>query len=291
MLLLSILAFLVIFSFLILIHEAGHYYAAVRAGVKVEEFGLGLGPKIYGFRRGETEFTLNLIPFGGFVRMLGEEESSDNPRSFEKASLCHRIQITLAGIFMNYVFAILALTILFVIGTKPILVSKQDVLRAESQGLVTLSKPNEAGLRTIEYQKEIQLPLHHAVLTAIHETGRISWAVVEKVGEIPGEIIRKQSLPEELSGPVGIAQITHQVRPEGFWALFRLAALLSISLAVMNLLPIPALDGGRFVFQLFELVTRRKPNPRWEMTLHYGGFILLLGLLLAITFRDITRLF
>src|SRR6056297_2030083 len=81
----SILVFIIIFSTLIIVHEFGHYYAAIKSGVKVEEFGLGMGKKLYGYQRGETEFTLNLIPFGGFVRMLGEEDDSKDPRSFSQA--------------------------------------------------------------------------------------------------------------------------------------------------------------------------------------------------------------
>ena len=103
---LSILVFLIIFSFLIVIHEFGHFYAAKKSGVKVLEFGLGLGKKLYGKQIGETEFTFNLVPFGGFVRMEGEEENSNDPRSFGKAKLWRRMMITLAGVFMNFVFAI-----------------------------------------------------------------------------------------------------------------------------------------------------------------------------------------
>ena len=106
MLILSIIAFLIIFSVLIIVHEFGHYYAAIKSGVKVEEFGLGMGKKLYGYKRGETEFTLNAIPFGGFVRMLGEESSSNDPRSFGNAPLFNRMVITLAGVFMNFVMAI-----------------------------------------------------------------------------------------------------------------------------------------------------------------------------------------
>jgi len=130
MIIFSILAFLLIFSTLIIVHEFGHYYAAIKSGVKVEEFGLGMGKKLFGYKRGETEFTLNLIPFGGFVRMLGEEDDSKDPRSFGQAKLWKRMVITLAGVFMNFVMAIAFLTILFTAGTDPILVSQADVERA-----------------------------------------------------------------------------------------------------------------------------------------------------------------
>jgi RIP metalloprotease RseP len=143
MILFSILAFLLIFSTLIIVHEFGHYYAAIKSGVKVEEFGLGMGKKLYGYQRGETEFTLNLIPFGGFVRMLGEEDDSTDPRSFGQAKLWKRMVITLAGVFMNFVMAITFLTILFTVGTDPILVSQADVERAYDNEVIAFSVNGE----------------------------------------------------------------------------------------------------------------------------------------------------
>lgn len=288
---LSIIAFILLFSFLILIHEAGHFFAARAAGVKVLEFGLGLGKKIYGKQYGETEYTLNMIPFGGFVRMLGEEEASDDPRSFQKASVWWRMIITLAGVFMNFVFAVFALTVLFTVGTNPILVSDEDVQRAEAQGIIELGPENEDGKRDLLSIQPVQYPFPQSFFFAVQETGRISVAVVKRAGEIPGELITKLRVPEGLSGPVGIAQITYHVVPLGFLAVFKLAALLSVSLAVMNLLPIPALDGGRFVFQMVEVLIRRKPPEKWENAIHMGGFIFLMGLLLIITFNDILKLF
>jgi len=291
MVLLSILAFVVIFSTLILVHEWGHYIAAVKSGVKVEEFALGFGPKIWGFKKGETDFNWNLIPFGGFVRMLGEEESSEDPRSFEQAKLWKRIWITLNGVVMNWLFAMIALAILFTHGVNPILVSQSDLDRAIETGMVeAIENPEEDGPR-FKYAGMIKMPFYEAIPFAVKETARISIAVLEKVAEIPAEIIREKRLPEGLTGPVGIAEVTHKVVPMGIWELIKLTALLSISLAVMNMLPIPALDGGRFVLQLFELVTRMKPNQKWEQLLHMAGFFVLIGFLVAVTYNDVVRIF
>jgi len=291
MIIFSIIAFLVIFSGLILIHEFGHFYVARKSGVKVEEFGLGMGKKLWGKKIGETEYTLNAFPFGGFVRMLGEEEESDDPRSFDQAKLWKRMAITLAGVFMNYIAAIFILTVLFTVGTNPILVSKSDLLEAEKTGMVTMSEADEDGNRKIIDMKEIKLPFPQSFVFSIKETGRISVAVLEKVGEIPVEIIENHKLPEGLSGPVGIAEVTHKILPLGLLALLKLAGMLSISLAVFNLLPIPALDGGRFFFQLFECITLHRPNPNWENALHLGGFVLLMGLIVVVTWNDIVRIF
>ena len=291
MIILSVLAFLVVFSILIIVHEFGHFYAARKCGVKVLEFALGMGKKIVGKKVGDTEYNLNAVPFGGFVRMLGEEEKSDDPRSFEKAKLWKRMTITLAGVFMNFVLAIGILTLLFSVGTNPILVSKADLERAAEAGVVTLSEPDEEGVRKVIKMQEQKFPPHEAFVFSIKETGRISVAILEKVGEIPIEIIEHHRLPEGLSGPVGIAEVTHNMVPMGILALMKLTALLSISLGVFNLLPIPALDGGRFIFQLLELITFRRPNPKWENYLHYAGFMILMGLLVVVTWNDIVRIF
>lgn len=291
MIILSILAFLVVFSVLIIVHEFGHFYAARKCGVKVLEFALGMGKKIIGKKVGETEYNLNAVPFGGFVRMLGEEEQSNDPKSFEKAKLWKRITITLAGVFMNFVLAIFILTLLFSIGTKPILVSKADIKIAAETGIITLSKPDENGDQKIIEMQELQFPIHKAFGFAIQETGRISMAVIQKVGEIPLEIIEKRRLPEGLSGPIGIAEATHKIVPMGVLAIMKLMALLSISLGVFNLLPFPALDGGRFVFQLLELLLGQRPNPKWENYAHVGGFMILMTLLAVVTWNDVTRIF
>ncbi len=307
MIIFSILAFLLIFSTLIIVHEFGHYYAAIKSGVKVEEFGLGMGKKLFGYKRGETEFTLNIIPFGGFVRMLGEEEDSKDPRSFGQADLWKRMVITLAGVFMNFVMAITFLTVLFTVGTDPILVSQADVERAYDRGEIAFTVNGErmtpeeikaledpAAPVIFEYIKEVKAPFPLSIVLATTETARISWAVLEKAAEIPVELVRNLRVPEGLAGPIGIAEVTHKILPQGFMALVKLTALLSISLAVMNLLPIPALDGGRFVFQIAEFLLKPfgvKPSEKWENYAHMTGFALLMGLLLLITWNDIERLF
>jgi regulator of sigma E protease len=292
MIILSIIAFLVIFSALILVHEFGHFQAALRSGVKVEEFSLGMGKLLWKKKKGEVQYSVRAVPFGGYVKMLGEESKSNDPRSFSKAKLWQRMMITLAGVFMNFVVAIFALTILFTSGTNPILITDADVERAEAAGVLVLSEEvDENGKRELISISPIKKPFPSSLLFATKETYRISIAVVQKVGEIPMEIIRERRIPEGLAGPVGIAEITHKIAPLGFLALLKLFALLSISLGVMNLLPIPALDGGRFLFQVVELVTFRKPPESWENAIHMVGFVLLMGLLVVITWNDIVRVF
>lgn len=290
MILLSILAFLIIFSLLILVHEWGHFFAARRSGVKVEEFALGMGKRLWSTKKGEVEYSLNAVPFGGYVKMLGEEEESSDPRSFARAKLWKRMVITLAGVVMNFLMTIVFLTILFTVGTNPILIDEQDVQRAQAEGVLVLSEPNEEGIREVLDIQKIKKPFPQSLGFAVTESWRISKAVVRKVAEIPVTIIRDQKFPEGVAGPVGIAEITHKIVPAGFFALMKLTALLSLSLAVINLLPIPALDGGRFLFQIIELVTFRRPPEKWENAIHVAGYILLMALLVIITWNDIWRL-
>lgn len=291
MIILSIIVFLLVFSALILVHEAGHFFAARWSGVRVLEFGLGFGKKFWKKEKNGVEYSVGTIPFGGYVRMLGEEEESSAPDSFEKAKLWRRMAITLAGIFMNFVFAILILTGIFTAGTTPILISDADVDAAIEQGIIVVGEPNEEGKQEILEINEIQVAFPQSLIFAVKETWRISGAVVEKAAEIPVQLIQKGSLPEGLAGPVGIAEATHKILPSGFIAILKLMALLSISLAVMNLLPLPALDGGRFLFQIIEMITFRKVPAKFEMWVHTIGFGLLMLLIVFITWQDFVRIF
>jgi regulator of sigma E protease len=144
---LSILVFVLIFSSLIVVHEWGHFRAARWAGVRAEEFAVGFGKKIFGWKRGETDFRINAVPFGGYVKMTGElmgDDANPDPRSFGAAKLYKRMVITLAGVVMNFLFAIVLLTMLFAHGTEPILVSQADVERAKASGQITIIE-NENG--------------------------------------------------------------------------------------------------------------------------------------------------
>ena len=291
MIIFSIIVFLLVFSALILVHEAGHFFVARWSGVRVLEFGLGFGKKFWKRKKNGVEYSAGVVPFGGYVRMLGEEEESDAPDSFEKAKLWKRMAITLAGIFMNFVFAVVILAGLFTAGTTPILISQSDVDKAVEQGLVVLSEPNEDGDQMITEMHKLKIPFPQSIVFATKETWRISREVVIKAGEIPVALIKERKLPDGLAGPVGIAEATHKLLPKGFSAIMKLMALLSISLGVMNLLPLPALDGGRFIFQLIELITFRKVPAKFEMWVHTVGFALLMLLIVAVTGQDILRLF
>jgi len=369
MILVTIIAFIVIFSLLVLVHEFGHFIAARKFGVKVEEFGLGLPPlakKIFKDKKG-TWFTLNWIPFGGFVRLFGEDTFDPkvlkDKQSFASKTILQRTIIILGGVFMNFVLAWVLITFGFLVGMKPFLVTAEDVQMAQEQGIVdtrqvlyihevmpesvfedgsivagdyvikinnelvpeagalsTILKPNTPADLTVMHGEEesvvnvvpnddgklgvmistelkvekvypVKYPIHQAPVKALYEVGRLSVLTVEMLGQVIVSIVAKFTVPAGVAGPVGIAKMTHTFVQQGFMAVIQFMALISISLGVINVMPFPALDGGRFLFIIFELVSRRKPNAKMESIIHTAGFGLLMLLILFITWNDIVNLF
>jgi len=391
--LLSVLTFLVIFSILVIGHEFGHFLFARRAGMKVEEFGFGLPPRMWGkktsrlisyqdksgrFRKKKETmiWSFNWIPFGGFVKILGEDDDSKeakkDPRSFGNRPILARILFVLGGVLVNFLIGWLLLIIVFTSGSQPIVTSPADIEKNIQQGIITtidgvqiievtdrsvakeaglldgdiivsvdnknikkaddlinklkekprgegfhinvkriearnrkknltyIIKPNKEGkigvilnpLPVIDEIHKIKLPLHKATIFALKETGRISVLTVKMLGNVIVNIAKKFSVPEEVGGPVMIAKMTHDfVKIGDVIQIMIFMALISISLAVVNIMPFPALDGGRLLFLLFELITRKKPNAKWEAAIHAGGFVILLGLIFLVTWNDIVRIF
>lgn len=535
MILLTILAVIVIFSALVLIHEYGHFIAARRAGIKVLEFGIGFPPRLFGKRRGETLYSINAIPFGGFVKLFGEDASDPailkHKRSFSHQTPWTRTKVVIAGVLMNFFLAIALLTLGFIFGIEPLLVTEQDLFshlragniaaspgvfiaevikKAESSGLLkgdqilaiddrpvnfpeqlalfnkgkakkdidltvrskdqvkkihlplagkdfgVALKPytefprtvifeiktksasaasglqsgdvilkvngnevyypehvetvlNEAISATFEILRGSQIltfsvdlpdarrvvladvfagsaaeiagfqkgdlvlkindtpifeprqvqeilrnnpgkPMQYTVLRsghaeeiyaktrennllgialatvssfknseisfyrgtlltsiieikkvrygpwksfkqAISESFRLTGLTVNAFGRTIRQIVSRFEVPAEIGGPVQIAYYTHTFVKEGFFALLRFTALLSLSLAVINILPIPALDGGRLLFIVIEVLFKKRVNARLESLVHSIGFVLLLLLIALVTYSDITKLF
>ncbi len=529
--LITIIVFLVIFSFLILVHEIGHFVMAKRAGIKVEEFGLGLPPRIWGKKKGETIYSINWIPFGGFVRMYGEDGSEQkmlrSKRSFVGKPMRARVKVVIAGVVMNFLVAWMLMVVGFTAGMQPLLVpdeilgainsgelvvepglivkeveegstaydlgfkkgdtlhsfdgsrlnefvledvignsagnyfvvdvdgtKREIVAREEFSGLTfydfsffprakifdlpeeataykyglragdiiltvngeqvfsvkdfeeltrgrgildyevyrngvienflvvrseiqrvivsdvvpsspamesglasqdiilsingkemadarefvefvwehkdeTLAfviqrgentlfyeiKPDENGrigvvlseligygadrgmrlynigfLSSVTEIKDEKYPFHVSLYKAFGETYKLSKFTVVMFGDFVGNLVRGGGVRESVAGPVGIAQMTHVFVQEGFIPILRFVAILSLSLAVINILPIPALDGGRLLFILIELIIGRRVPQRWESFIHAFGYILILLLILAVTYGDIVRI-
>lgn len=507
--LITAIVFILIFSVLILVHELGHFLMAKRAGIKVEEFGLGLPPRIWGKKKGETIYSINWIPFGGFVRMFGEDDHDKkmlkSKRSFAGKSARDRIKVVVAGVVMNFFLAWLLLTVGFTVGMEPLLTpdevftsvsdgtvvlepgvkvkeSKNNLFEAEDTiyGLdggaleavapdkplspgtylvhrdgqtikVTVGNGNGEGIKFYEnvpfprvavsgssfqqgdvvlringqevfdtdglrdvltdvdsttYEvynkgktrqvvmtwggaekvivsqvfpetpaeksglklgdiilsvdgkkvaepqdvidliaanpdkelvyvvkrdqkeatfaltpqdgkvglqlaelvyfndkdlvfyntqlvssvaeiKESKFPFYQAPWEALKESYRLSILTVDMFGNVIVSLVKDAEVPDSVTGPVGIAKMTHVFLQEGAIPLLRFVAILSLSLAVINILPFPALDGGRLFFILVEVVTGRKINQKFETYVHALGYVLLLLLIFAVTFNDI----
>lgn len=380
----SILAFLVIFSALVLVHEWGHFMAARIFKVRVDEFGIGFPPKAKVlFKRHDTEFTLNWLPLGGFVRLYGESDTdgtlAKDPASFSAKPVWQRIIIALAGVFMNFVLAFVLLAIFFMAGGRPLAVIPKEAYpfqqssfllateeEAQANGLLQPNpeatapivvkevQPNSDALKagvvagmkiltvngkTVQSAVETVAALHNVqkgqtaslhlldgtaerdisftktadtvgiavpstmILTGYRmnpvrafgaagtELGVQTTMLISALGNLGQEIAKQGTIPEEVGGPVKIAEAVHMANQLGFDALVVMAILLSVNLGVFNLLPIPALDGGRIFFLLIEAVARRPVKPAWEARAHLAGYALLLLLMVVVTGRDIWQLF
>ncbi len=534
----TVIAFLVIFSILVLAHEWGHFYAARRSGIKVQEFGFGMPPRVWGKKVGETLYSLNWIPFGGFVKLLGED--ADDPkvladkRSFASKPPRVRILVVTAGVMMNFLLAYVLLTFGFIFGIQPLILSADEVLdnldkgtihtldgivvktvkagspaekagmlngdriidvngreilsaaglagviegdegrnvvvtveragarqnlnlvygdgekagfetyellflprvvimdvKAESdaekaglrkgdiilkmngravyfvdeyesalkesgdlefevmrggevttfkvggggeslvvvssvfpntpaeaagvmkgdlvvsvegekvsvpQDLVAIAskysgqpvdyvvmrngaeieievKPDAAGMIGVglsplkSYGREqlsvyaadfpvsvtkiddVRYPLWEAPVVAFNESVKLAFLTVDMAGNVFKSVFTKLTVPEGVAGPVGIAQLTHVFVQEGFLSLIRFVALLSLSLAIINILPFPALDGGRLIFIIAEVIIGRRVGAKFEAWVHAIGFLVLMLLIIAVTYSDILRLF
>lgn len=350
----SILFAILLFSFLIFIHELGHFVAAKLSGVQVNEFSMFMGPAIFKKQVGETLYAIRCIPIGGYCAMEGENGDSDNPRSFDKASWWKRLVILVAGAAMNFIAGVLIFTILYLPGNQvvaPVISEFTDccifnheeglqigdeILSIDGEKIYTngdISLIFELN-RTVNHDVTVlrngerlvfnDLPMAH---THSNEDGTtylhygFAFGQVREVGfaeklhyvwKVVMDNVRSVRLSlemlftgkagvQDLSGPVGIVQMMSEVASESdtrmiaFLNMLSFGGMIAVNLAIMNLLPIPALDGGRIVGVLvttaFEAITRKKIDPRIEGYLHGAGMILLLGLMAIVMFKDIFVIF
>lgn len=360
--LLTILVFLIILSVLVLIHELGHFITAKLFKIKVEEFGFGLPPRAFGIKRGETLYSINWLPIGGFVKLYGEDEagggrissksqapsSKDKSRAFYARPIWQRATVIFAGVFMNFVLAVAIISFLFSfvgvpIGGDKVVISEVikgspaqeagirqgDIVESingvkikSPDQLVAITRENlgipieiklttqDLGAKAIEVTPRKDYPkdqgpmgiaiaqntiikkysLIEAPFVGTKEALRQSWLIISGLGSLVLQLATKGSVPSDVAGPIGIAQITGKIVDIGPFAVLSFVSLLSLNLAIINILPIPALDGGRLFFILIEAVTRRKVNTRLENSAHAIGMAVLLGLIALITIHDLIRL-
>lgn len=362
--LITILVFIIILSVLVLIHELGHFLVAKKFGIKVEEFGFGFPPRVWGKRIGETLYSINALPIGGFVKLYGEDEAGsgrikksvvrsqksevdDIHRAFFARPIWQRALVVLAGVTMNFLLAVVIVTYLFtfegvptpgnkiviseVIKSSPAQISglmKGDFVEKignvqikDSQTLITETRkhlgeeikiaikrgdesrvikviprkifPEGQGPIGVAISQNISLQKYPFPKSLYYGTRQaINDSVLTVVGfkNVLIDIFTRFTVPAGVAGPIGMAQLTGEFVKMGPGAVLSLMYVLSLSLAVLNFLPIPALDGGRFFFILVEALTRRKVNARFEAYAHMIGIVLLLAFMALVSYKDIVRI-
>lgn len=355
----TILSFLLILSILVLIHELGHYLVARKFGIKVEEFGLGFPPRVWGKRIGETLYSINALPIGGFVKLYGEDDAGsgkigahkeikkDLDRAFFARPIWQRALVVVAGVTMNFILAVGIVTYLFstegipkpsdnvqiteIVKGSPAETAglrKGDIVQKigsaqikDTQSLITetrknlgkktqitvlrknqleilnviprkKSPPNQGpiGIAISQDVKMIKYPFPQSLYYGFKQALNDSWLTVVGFKNVLVDIFTRFTVPQGVAGPIGMAQLTGEFVRVGPAAVLSLMYMLSLSLAVLNILPIPALDGGRFFFILVEAVTRRKVHPRFEAYAHMVGIVLLLSFLALVSYKDILRI-
>jgi len=347
----TILFAVLLFSVLILVHELGHFAAAKLSGVQVNEFSIFMGPALWSRKIGETQYSLRLIPMGGYCAMEGEDGGSDNPKSFDKAAWWKRFLILIAGAAMNFLMGIALMAVVFlpvkravvpvIAGFEPFATVNREggfqagdrILEVDGEKIYVQSdfnlilnlNPGDTHDLKVERNGEtVELPnflmekhlssdgktmlygmnfevRDLTVLQRLQNAWNQSLDTVRLVRLSLQMLLRGQAGLSDMTGPVGIVQqmsVVADASPTKVDALLNMlyfGAFIAINLAVMNLLPIPALDGGRIVGLLIttavEAVTHKKVNPKYEGYLHGAGMVLLLGLMGIIMFKDIFVLF
>ncbi len=359
----TILVFLLILTILVLIHEAGHFFVAKKLGIKVEEFGFGLPPRAFGIKKGETTYSINFLPIGGFVKLYGEDEAGagnvelkiesgnlkveDAKRAFFTRPVWQRALVVVAGVVMNFLLAVLILTYFFGIsgvqtpGDKVFITEIVKDSPAQRSGLrvgdqiisingAKITSPSQLVSTTKQHlgeklkltilqknkmEEDIEVtprkiypfsqgpigvgissdvitkryPLYQAPFVGLVQALNYSWLILSGLGGVVYQLVIHAQVPKGVAGPLGIAQLTGQFVAIGPLAVLSFVSLLSLNLAILNILPIPALDGGRLFFILIEGVTGRKVSTKFESYAHAIGMALLLALIAIITLSDIIR--
>lgn len=329
-----------VFGLLIFIHEFGHFLVAKRVGIKVLEFALGMGPKLFGFQKGETLYSLRLFPIGGFVRMAGmEPQDLDDERGFNKKSVWQRMAVISAGPAMNLVLAVFLFASIFAfIGLprpEPIIGEVIPGHPAAAAGLqpgdrilaingekvgswaemVALIQKHPGQPLTLEVQRgQERLKIKLVAESRRTDDGRelgfigigqalgrqnpleaLKNGLLQTIGIVffwfkALALMISRKMAPDFAGPIGITQMIGEATRSGLTNLLSLAGALSANLGLINLLPIPALDGSRLLFLLLEAVRGKPIDPARENFIHLIGFAVLIFLAIVIAYQDLLRL-
>lgn len=343
-------------SILILVHEAGHFYSARFLKVKVEEFGFGFPPRVFSRVKNGIRYSLNLLPFGGFVKIFGEHgEGEGIADSFISRPAWQRLVILGAGVFMNLVLAWVAFSIGAGIGTPALADDNARGLPVSIVAIAPGSPAEQAGLRfgdqivemrsrdislRVESEKDVhdfingyrgegvtmmirrgndvqavnviprayapegegplgivmgrltldRTPWYAVPIEGAKAVWRTLVAIISGLGMILSDLIIKRKTDVAVTGPIGMYMFGRDVQMLGLAYIFQFVGMLSVNLAVLNALPIPALDGGRMFFLIIEKIKGSRLNPKFENAAHAIGFTLLIVLMILVTYKDIIKL-
>lgn len=354
----TIILFIALLSLLVFVHELGHFCVARRMGMKVEEFGFGFPPRLFGIRPKPegTIYSINCIPIGGFVRIKGEGGGeTQEPDSFASKAVWKRFLVLVAGVAMNIalaaflfitgftfgipsvitddvpasahiidekiqVYSVLSQSPAEMAGMVPgdILISVDGQVFAESEevrnyiqthgdeGILMTWKQTSGEIKTVAMTAAdltemdfhglgvgfvktglVSYPIHKAIVQGVVATATLTWDITKAFGQIIKDAVIHQKVEAELSGPVGIAVMTGEVAQMGWTYLIHFAAVLSLNLAVINILPFPALDGGHVVFLLVEKIRRKPVGESLRSLANNLGFAFLIILAVIVTYRDV----
>ncbi len=365
----SIFLFLFILLILILVHEWGHFITAKKTGMRVDQFAIGFPPKLFGIKKGDTEYTFNILPIGGFVKIWGEnydeiddlkkDKTTDHSRAFYARPKWAQSLVLVAGVFMNVVFAWFLFTATNLIGSPTVIPESEATSNSKLYIANTLPDSPAAKIPagsiimsvygngkkidnplpsqfisfvgeispdpvTIKYlyngKEEIitlqpkngilennperyvigasvmlsdlkSYPLGIAIADGFNQTVNGISAITKGLFGLLRDILHKQADLSQVAGPVGIVGMVDSASSQGLSFLLTFTAMISLNLAVINILPFPALDGGRLLFVLIEAVTRRTIPFKVVAGLNLVGFLLLMLLMVVITYNDILKLF
>ena len=327
-----------VFMLIILIHEFGHFVAAKSIGVLVHEFSIGFGPKLIKWKKGETDYSLRLFPLGGYVKLEGEDEKSDDPRALNNKPAIKKLFVMAAGAVFNLISGFIVMTLVFAFQPSYTTLTVNKVL-TEIPGSQAgqLIKPGDEivaldGKKVINYKdfsflmgnaqqgKPVEITLKRdgakkdiEITPVLHE-GRYVLGIEMKTKDMTlwdafvcgfkemffvvriiiyslMMLITGKVPVSEMSGPVGTTMLIGQAAQLGILNLLYMFALLSANIGIFNLIPFPALDGGRIFFLIIELIRRKPIPPEKEGIIHFIGLVLLMLLMVFVTSSDIYKLF
>ena len=331
---------ILIFLSLIIIHEFGHFIAAKLLGVRVNEFAVGFGPKLFSKKLGETTYKANLIPLGGYCAMEGEDEASGDPRAFCNKAAWRRFIIVIMGATFNLLlgFALVAavlapekrFTTTVISSFAENSVSEQSGLKVDDKilyvdgrkiyttydlsyaftnvkdgkvDMTVLRGGEKVNLKDVKFDTAEENGISYIKVDFyiygkektffgfISETVKTGISYCAVIWRSLLDLIAGKYGISAMSGPVGVTAAIGSVAKQSLKNILPIAALITINLGIFNLLPIPALDGGRLLFILIEMITRKKVPQKYEAIVHTAGFILLIAFMLLITAKDIWSLF